>query len=126
MNKILKTFLVSGLVLSAASAAQAEVDMSVLFENTVVLTAVTADREIATNYHYNPDNTVHIVIGERDASGSWELKGDDLCTTFTSPQGQAQEMCAPASELTGATPGSTWEFSPAEGLTIKGELVAGR
>jgi len=131
MNKVFSSLIASGLILGTASVAQAETDLSLLFDNTVKMTAVTGGTEMETTFKFNQDNTVDLVMalpsgGEREAEGTWEVRGEELCTKFTGgPQGEA-EMCNPVAEMAGAAPGDKWEFSPSDAITIKGEVIAGR
>ena len=130
MKKVFSSLIVSGVIFGSASVAQAETDLSLLFDNTVKMTAVTGGTEMETTFKFNQDNTVDLVMalpnGEREATGTWEVRGEELCTQFTGgPQGQS-EMCNPVAELAGAAPGDKWEFSPSDAITIKGEVIAGR
>ena len=125
MKTILKTLAVSGLVLGGAVSAQAA-DLSVLFANTVKMdVTLPSGSTMSSTYLYNEDGTVDITAGDRTSQGTWEIKGDQMCMTVTGPQG-AQEICNPVAEMEGAAPGDTWSFSPAEGMTIDGSIVAGR
>ena len=123
MKLLVEFATVCACLLGAIGAAQAgEVDA--LFGNTVVLTAVTADREIVTKYYYQPDGTVTLDSGGK---GTWEIRGAQFCTSLTSPEtGQTRDMCSPLAQMANAAPGATWQFSPTENVTVKGELVAGR
>ena len=130
MKKTFSSLIVSGLILGSASVAQAETDLGVLFDNTVKMTAVTGSMEAVTTFKFNKDNSVDLVMtlpnGDRESTGTWEVRGEELCTKFTGgPQGDA-EMCNPLAEMAGAAPGDKWEFSPSDAITIKGEVIAGR
>ena len=126
MKKVFNSLLVSGLVLGGATAAQAA-DLSILFENTVEMSAsMNGGAAMTSQYHYNADGTVHVVTPQGESSGTWAVNGDEMCTNLKSPNGQEQKICNPVADMEGASIGDSWEFSPAEGLTIKGALVAGR
>ncbi len=126
MKKVFKSILVSSLVLGGASVAQAA-DLGVLFANTVEMTATYKDiPPMTSKYHYNEDGTVKIITSQGESTGSWAVNGAEMCTTMKSPQGQEQQICNPVADMEGASVGDTWEFSPAEGLNIKGALIAGR
>jgi hypothetical protein len=127
MNKLFKILAVSGLVLGGATAVRAA-DLSVLFENTVEMTMVMpGGQEMSSSYKYNEDGTVDILVGDKASSGTWTVNGDEMCMNVPEgPGGQTREVCNPVAEMDGSKPGDSWEFSPAEGMIIKGALVAGR
>ncbi len=125
MRSLVKGLVVSALALGATGTGTVWAgDLDVIFGNTVALTVVAGGREMTTKYYYNADGTV---TTDGAAEGTWEARGDEFCQSLTDPQsGQTRHMCNPLEEMTVAQPGDTWQFSPSEGITIKGEIVAGR
>ena len=126
MKKVFKSIVVAGLVLGGTTAAQAA-DLSILFTNTVEMTATYKEiPPMVTKLQYNEDGSVKIISAQGESTGSWAVNGAEMCTTMASPQGQQMDMCNPVADMEGASVGDSWEFSPADGLNIKGALIAGR
>ncbi len=131
MNKLISSLALSSFFLLGAGAANAN-PMDIAFANTIVLTAVTERGESAAKYYYEPDGTVTINFGSGDAvDGAWAVEGDEVCTTYSmmrpgAPEPSEQKNCSPVARMESAQIGDTWEFSPSEKITIKGEVVAGR
>ena len=102
-------------------------DLTGLFENTLVWNVTRPDGTQQTStFRYNPDGTVMASQGDVSVEGTWAIKGDQSCITVTEPDGTAENLCSPLSNLDGAIPGSTWEFTMRDTILIKAELVSGR
>ncbi len=132
MKSLVKSVIVTSMILGGASAAYAG-PMDVAFENTIVMTAETARGGGSMRFLYEPDGTVAISMEGSDSTiqGTWEIKDDEVCTTYSAPRPGANEpatqvMCTPLEHMANAKVGDTWQFSPSEKITIKGEIVAGR
>jgi|GEM_PF-2192150 len=131
MKKIISGLALSGLFLFSAGAASAN-PMDIAFANTIVMTAITEKGEMPVKYFYEPDGTLTLDFGNgKTSSGSWEIKGDEVCTTFSmrrpgADKAASQTSCSPVERMENAKIGDTWEFSPSEKITIRGEVVAGR
>jgi hypothetical protein len=131
MNKLLSSLALSGLFLVSAGPVSAS-PMDIAFANTIVLTAVTERGETAAKYYYEPDGTVTVDFGTGTPSnGTWSVVGDEVCTSYSMMRPGAdkpmeQKNCSPVTRMESAQIGDTWEFSPSDKITIKGEVVAGR
>lgn len=107
---------VAALALSATAALAGDDVMASRFGNTTI----TSDASGAsTKIYYESDHSFTGVQGEQQLAGTWELKGSQVCLTFTSdaPPGYPNPICAPASAH---EVGETWQAGP---FTV--QLVAG-
>ena len=106
------------------SAAAQAANLDLILNNTIKLTTQAGGQTIESNLLYQADGSI---TGAAGPAGSWEVKGDQLCTTLNrANNGASTTACSPLAAAENTKIGDTWTFAPADAVTITGELVAGR
>jgi len=108
--------LISALFLLGISPAFASADMEPTFGNTVVVKT----GDVTMKYYFNADNTFTADTPDGTISGTWAVKGDEICLT---PEG-GEESCGPLAK--GKKVGDTWTQENPDGSTSEVSIVAGR
>jgi hypothetical protein len=122
MKNIISATIFSLSVLSATPTLAGALDL--ILDNTVVLTIDAGGQEIVSKLNYEPDGSILV---DGSASGSWQEEDGKLCSTLRGgPNGEAQTACSSLDDIAATKVGDTWSFSPAEGVNMKGELIAGQ
>ena len=118
--------LVLGCVTAAAFGlpAYAADPMAGYYGNTLVVTTPKGERKVS----YKADHTYASVDGEgKTSTGTWEVKGSDLCMTRLQPppdKDRAGAHCRPLAADKKA--GDSWENTNDEGRKMSFKLIAGQ
>ncbi len=108
-----------------ATPALADDVMAGLYGNTVIV----AGGMVETHSHYRADKTFDVAASfmgsDYKYSGTWEIKGDQICRTFVGslPPSTTNPNCSPLAALAGHKAGETWDITTPKGdkrtLTVK-------
>jgi len=116
----------SALVFVAAPAFAAD-DMAGFYGNTIVVTG----GMIESHTHYRADKTFDVTASamgmDYKFSGTWEIKGDQVCRTFVGkqPPNMTNPNCSPLAALASHKVGETWTITTPAGQTRTLTLKAG-
>ena len=106
----------AALALSATAAFAGEEVMASRFGNTTITSDASG---MSSKIYYEADHSFTGIQGELQLAGTWEVKGSQICLTFSSeaPPGYPNPICTPVSNH---AVGETWSAGP---FTV--QLVAG-
>lgn len=99
---------VAALTLSAGAAMAGDEVMASRFGNTTI----TSDGSgMTSKIYYEADHSFTGVQGEQQLAGTWEVKGSQVCLTFSSeaPPGYPNPICTPVANH---AVGETWSAGP--------------
>ena len=107
----------AALLLSATAAFAGEEVMASRIGNTTVTTDASG---LSSKIYYEADHTFTGLANDQELAGTWQLKGSQVCLTFTSapPPGYPATICTPVSA---ANVGDSWTSGP---FTV--QLLEGR
>lgn len=107
----------AALLLSATAAFAGEDVMASRIGNTTVTTDASG---MSSKIYYEADNTFTGAAADQELAGTWQLKGAQVCLTFTSapPPGYPETICTPVSAR---SVGESWTSGP---FTV--QLLEGR
>lgn len=99
---------VAALALSATAALAGDDVMASRFGNTTITTDASGQ---SSKIYYEADHSFTGVQGEQQLAGSWEVKGSQVCLTFSSdaPPGYPNPICTPVANH---AVGETWSAGP--------------
>jgi hypothetical protein len=96
--------LAASLLVMAGAAYAADDPLASRYGNTVIATEADGSQ---TYLYFNADHTLSAKHGFWFSKGSWELKDDQLCTTYDTPRpGIGKQECSPA---TSRQVGDKWQ-----------------
>jgi hypothetical protein len=107
---------IAALALSATAAFAGDEVLASRFGNTTITTDPSG---MSTKIYYNADHTFTGVAGDTHPAGTWEIKGSQICLTFTADPvpGYPNPICSPVADH---KVGDSWTAGP-----FKVQLVEG-
>ena len=107
----------TALAVIATPALAADDVMAGLYGNTVIVSG----GMVETHSHYRADKTFDVSASfmgsDYKYSGTWEIKGDQICRTFVGgmPPNTTNPNCSPLAALAGHKVGETWDVTTPKG-----------
>jgi hypothetical protein len=104
------------LALSATAAMAGDEVLASRFGNTTITTDPSG---ASTHIYYNADHTFTGVAGDLRPAGAWEIKGSQICLTFTTDPvpGYPNPICTPVADH---KVGDSWKAGPFSVQLVEG------
>lgn len=98
----------AALALSATAAMAGDEVLASRFGNTTITSDASG---MSSKIYYQADHSFTGVQGDQQLAGTWEVKGSQVCLTFTSeaPPGYPNPICTP---VAAHAVGETWQAGP--------------